>query len=67
MFENICEAIHRELYALDDKYMNGTQLSGADLKDVDTMAHALKNLKAYEAMVDSSYRNRTTPRYERRY
>ena len=73
MCENICEAIHRELHKLDEKYANGTQLSDADLKDFDIMVHALKSHATYEAMKgDSGYyggdsyargRSRTTGRY----
>ena len=72
MFDNICEAIHREMRELDKKYSNGTQLSGKDLEDLDKMAHALKSIAAYEAMKgESSYegdsyargRSRTTGRY----
>ena len=72
MFENICEAIHREMHELDKKYANGTQLSGKDLEDVDKMAHALKSIATYEAMKgESGYegdsyargRSRMTGRY----
>ena len=71
MFEGICEAIHKEMDMLDDKYAKGTQLSKNDLEDIDKMAHALKCLKTYDAMeghseYDGSYargRSRTTGRY----
>ena len=71
MFEGICEAIHREMDQLEDKYSGGAQLSGQDLEHIDKMAHALKSLKTYEAMsgnseYDGSYargRSRTTGRY----
>ena len=72
MFENICEAIHREMRELDNKYASGAQLSGKDLEDLDKMAHALKSIATYEAMKgESSYegdsyargRSRTTGRY----
>jgi len=74
MFEAICEAIHKEMDMLDDKYAKGTQLSGQDLEHIDKMAHALKSLKTYEAMAgnseygsyDGSYargRSRMTGRY----
>jgi len=74
MFEGICEAIHREMDELENKYAKGTQLSGQDLEHIDKMAHALKSLKTYEAMsgnseYDGSYdsyargRSRTTGRY----
>jgi hypothetical protein len=54
MYHGICEAIHREMDELENKYANGTQLSAKDLEDIDKMAHALKSLKAYEAMVGNS-------------
>lgn len=71
MFEGICEAIHREMDELENKYAKGTQLSGQDLEHIDKMAHALKSLKTYEAMCGESYddgsyargRSRTTGRY----
>ena len=71
MYHGICEAIHRELDSLEEKYSGGTQLSAKDLEDIDKMAHALKCLKTYEAMdgnseYDGSYargRSRTTGRY----
>jgi hypothetical protein len=75
MFDGICDAIHRELDVLEDKYSKGTQLSGQDLEHIDKMAHALKSLKTYEAMeghseyggsYDGSYargRSRVTGRY----
>ena len=54
MFEGICEAIHREMDILEEKYSKGTQLSGQDLEHIDKMAHALKSLKTYEAMTGNS-------------
>lgn len=54
MFESICEAIHKEMDMLEDKYSKGTQLSGQDLEHIDKMAHALKSLKTYEAMLGNS-------------
>lgn len=75
MFEGICEAIHKELDILEDKYDKGTQLSGQDLEHIDKMAHALKSLATYDAMkgnseyggrYDGSYargRSRETGRY----
>ena len=51
MFDGIYDAIHRELDVLEEKYEKGTQLASQDLDHIDRMAHALKSLKAYEAMV----------------
>jgi hypothetical protein len=51
MFEGICEAIHREMDQLEEKYASGkSAINSQDLKDIDTMAHALKSLATYEAM-----------------
>lgn len=71
MYHAICDAIHKELDQLEDKYSGGAQLATKDLEDIDKMAHALKCLKTYEAMegnseYDGSYargRSRTTGRY----
>ena len=50
MFNNICEALHRELEMLDEKYANGSQLNNQDLEHIDKMMHALKSIATYEAM-----------------
>ena len=50
MYQGICEAIHRELDALDEKYSKGIQMTGSDLDAINKMAHALKSFKTYEAM-----------------
>lgn len=72
MYHGICEAIHREMDQLEDKYSKGTQLSLQDLEHIDRMAHALKSLATYEAMKgESEYdggsyargRSRMTGRY----
>ena len=72
MYHAICEAIHREMDKLEDKYSSGAQVTSQDLKDIDMMAHALKCLKTYEAMEGNSEydggsyargRSRTTGRY----
>lgn len=66
MYYGICDAIHREMDKLEDKYSEEVQLSMSDLDMIDTMAHALKNLATYEAMREGSERK---PRYReyRRY
>lgn len=71
MFNGICDALHRELEALDEKFARGAQMSGQELEHIDKMAHALKSFATYEAMKgESGYgesnargRNRTTGRY----
>ena len=55
MFEGICEALHREMEMLDEKYSSGkTPMTSSDLEHIDKMAHALKSLKTYEAMAGNS-------------
>lgn len=54
MFEGICEALHREMDQLDEKFANGAHMSGQELEHIDMMAHALKSLATYEAMQGSS-------------
>ena len=56
MFEGICEAIHKEMDMLDEKYARGTQLSPQDLEHIDKMSHALKSLATYDAMKGNSER-----------
>lgn len=73
MYHAICDAIHKELDQLEDKYSGGAQLATKDLEEIDKMAHALKCLKTYEAMEGNSEyggydsyargRSRTTGRY----
>ena len=73
MFDGICEALHREMDVLEDKYSNGkATMNPQDLEHIDKMAHALKSLKTYEAMTGNSEydggsymrgRSRTTGRY----
>ncbi len=71
MFEGICEALHREMAEMDEKYANGAKLNAQDLEHIDRMAHALKSIATYKAMegaseYDGSYargRSRMTGRY----
>ena len=56
MYNNICEALHRELEMMDEKFENGTQMNNQDLEHIDKMVHALKSIATYEAMKgDSEY------------
>lgn len=55
MFNGICETLHREMEALDEKYSSGNiQLTDKDLADIDKMAHALKSIETYSAMKGGS-------------
>ena len=71
MFEGICEALHREMEMLEEKYSSGkAAMNPQDLEHIDKMAHALKSLATYDAMKgysgDDSYargRSRMTGRY----
>ena len=68
MFEGICEALHRELETLDNKLLGGkAPMSSQDLEVIDKMAHALKSLKTYDAMLGrSEYEGRSRRYYEPR-
>ena len=64
MFDRICDTLHREMAELDEKYGNGSQLTNQDLEHIDKIAHALKSLATYDAMISSdsergSYRGRS--------
>lgn len=69
MFDGIRETIHRELDQLDEKFANGSKISGQELENIDKMLHAMKCLATYEEMLgnsEDSYargRSRTTGRY----
>ena len=77
MYNVLCDAIHQELDALEDKFAKGgAQMTGQDLDHIDKMFHALKSLATYEAMKGGSEydglrdgdsyargRSRTTGRY----
>lgn len=55
MFEGICEALNREMDALEEKYSSGkTSLNQQDLEHIDKIAHALKSIAGYEAMKGNS-------------
>jgi hypothetical protein len=54
MFDGICEALHREMDQLDEKFAGGAQMSGQELEHIDKMAHALKSLETYKAMKGNS-------------
>ena len=67
MFEALFDAIHRELEVLDEKYADPSrQMTGEDLMNIDRMAHALKSLATYKAMISTDDgRPRSRTRYYR--
>ena len=59
MFDGICDAIHRELGVLEEKYESTErQMTEKDLETIDKMAHALKSIATYDAMVRAEERGR---------
>jgi len=59
MYKGICEALHRELEELDEKFSSqGARMNGQELEHIDKMLHALKSLATYEAMEGNSEENR---------
>ena len=67
MFDNIVDAIHRELHELDEKYADDIQMTAQDLEHIDKMAHALKSLISYEVMYNGCEDNRSRTRRDTRY
>ena len=65
MYQGICDAIHRELEALEEKYDGGSQMSGNDIENIDKMTHTLKSLYAIEAMKGYEPRRRRYEEYRR--
>ena len=62
MFDIICDALHREMEKLAQKYDDGNELTSQELDHIDKMAHALKCIATYEAM-----RGDGEPRPRKRY
>ena len=59
MFDGIVDAIHREMETLEDRYAKGDrQMTDTDLNAVDKMAHALKCIATYDAMIRAEERGR---------
>ena len=65
MYYGICDAIHREMDKLEDKYSEEINLTMSDLQMIDTMAHALKNLATYDAMKEGTKRRSRYEEYRR--
>ena len=66
MFEGTYDSLFRELDTLEEKVAKGP-MNHQDLEHIDMIAHALKCLKTYEAMVEGgdSYQNRRRYEYRR--
>lgn len=47
----------KELDALEEKYRSGADMSEADLRRADMLAHTLKSLEAYDAMKEAKEMN----------
>lgn len=66
MYEAICDALHREMDEMEEKYSSGkAAMNREDLDMIDKMAHALKSIATYKAMVEGE-RSRTRRYYEPR-
>ena len=65
MYYGICEAIHRELDKLEDKYSEEVNLTMSDLEMIDKMSHALKCLATYDAMKEGTKRRSRYEEYRR--
>ena len=52
-YENLEEAMCRELEKMDKKYASGAELNAQDAGMVDTLYHALKCAATYHAMKDA--------------
>lgn len=53
-FEALEKSMCKELEAIEQKLKGGTEMSETDLKRVDMLAHALKSLATYKAMMEAS-------------
>lgn len=65
MYYGICDAIHREMDKLEDKYSEEVNLTMSDLEMIDKMAHALKCLATYDAMKEGTKRRSRYEEYRR--
>lgn len=52
-FEALEKSLCMELEAIEQKLKGGTEMSTADLDKVDKLAHAMKSLATYKAMVEA--------------
>ena len=60
MYDIICDTIHRELEKMEEKFDNGTSITGQDIEHIDLMTHTLKSISTLEAMRSRERK----PRYE---
>ena len=52
-YENLEEAMCKELEMLDKKYAEPIEMSAADMEKIDKLYHALKSAETFYAMVDA--------------
>ena len=52
-FELLEKEMCKELEAIEQKLKGGTEMSTADLEKIDKLAHAMKSLATYKAMVEA--------------
>lgn len=59
MYDAICDALHREMDEMEEKYSTGkAALNREDLEMIDKVSHALKSIATYKAMTESDRRPR---------
>ena len=51
-FETLEKKMCMELEAIEQKLSGGTEMTETDLKRIDLLAHAMKSLATYKAMID---------------
>ena len=63
MFEHLENALCEELTRLDEKYVNGNEISSGDLAKADLIWHALKSAAGYKALTEGDYEARSERSY----
>ena len=63
MFEHLENVMCDELAKLDEKYMQGAELSAGDLQKADLIFHALKSAATYKAMTEGDMEGRSERSY----
>ncbi len=57
-YENLEDAMCRELESLDKKYAGEAELSAQDVEKIDKLYHALKSAATYHAMKDAEWEDK---------